>query len=149
MSTTRSTPSPPRIAASEGSLPSGPSGLSFFAGVSDTSTGVCASAPPADIRRSATVPVRTVTVRAGFIAADSSKHVNPGLTRIGEEPEMGFEPMTYHLRGGCSARLSYSGAGVSLSMGAGTTAGRWRPPFRSRRATFMMSGRWPRRATPW
>lgn len=22
---------------------------------------------------------------------------------------MGFEPMTYHLRGGCSARLSYSG----------------------------------------
>jgi hypothetical protein len=25
------------------------------------------------------------------------------------EPERGFEPLTYHLRGGCSAWLSYSG----------------------------------------
>jgi hypothetical protein len=30
------------------------------------------------------------------------------------EPEMGFEPMTYHLRGGCSARLSYSGGGFEV-----------------------------------
>ncbi|GIU98983.1 MAG: hypothetical protein KatS3mg014_0599 [Actinomycetota bacterium] len=28
---------------------------------------------------------------------------------IDVEPERGFEPLTYHLRGGCSARLSYSG----------------------------------------
>ncbi len=30
------------------------------------------------------------------------------------EPERGFEPLTYHLRGGCSARLSYSGALASV-----------------------------------
>src|SRR2546426_8716893 len=28
---------------------------------------------------------------------------------LASEPEVGFEPTTYHLRGGCSARLSYSG----------------------------------------
>ena len=30
---------------------------------------------------------------------------------------MGFEPMTYHLRGGCSARLSYSGGAAESSNG--------------------------------
>ena len=60
------------IAASEGSLPRGPRGLSFFAGVSEGFTGVWARAAPALSTRSATVPVRTMAKRAGFIAADSS-----------------------------------------------------------------------------
>ena len=33
------------------------------------------------------------------------------------EPERGFEPLTYHLRGGCSARLSYSGQGSRETAG--------------------------------
>jgi hypothetical protein len=37
-----------------------------------------------------------------------------GRSRRELEPERGFEPLTYHLRGGCSARLSYSGGASSL-----------------------------------
>ena len=39
---------------------------------------------------------------------------------------MGFEPMTYHLRGGCSAWLSYSGDGGSLYAGVVAPPETWR-----------------------
>src|SRR3990172_100094 len=46
----------------------------------------------------------------------------PASCGAGLEPERGFEPLTYHLRGGCSARLSYSGGVASVP----APSGRWR-----------------------
>ena len=82
---------------------------------SDTTTGstiTWALAVPANAI-SATTAVATTTdsFRGTFIAADTSTGGRGADGGGRREPEMGFEPMTYHLRGGCSAWLSYSGEG--------------------------------------
>src|SRR3954451_3814942 len=51
----------------------------------------------------------TRTPRAPSSAAGRIRERRRTAAILTREPEVGFEPTTYHLRGGCSARLSYSG----------------------------------------
>src|SRR2546423_283373 len=127
--TTTTTASPISRSASEGKGPSGAVGLRFFTGVIDGSIGVCASATGTE---------RTDIVMAATDAATSFREVL--IARIlatadgtyetaGEEPEVGFEPTTYHLRGGCSTPELLRRSAESTDRGAGTTRGRQGVPL--------------------
>ena len=61
----------------------------------------------------------------------SCRRRNPGGRGRGQamrgtqnEPEVGVEPTTYRLQGGCSDQLSYSGD-ARLGTGIGTTVATW------------------------
>src|SRR5919204_1422398 len=67
-------------------------------GVTVGSTEICANAAVAGRKSTRSAP--SVAALSHLMRRDARIPRPPSATR---EPEMGFEPMTYHLRGGCSA----------------------------------------------
>ena len=134
--------------ASEIEIPKGLIGavaLSFSVTVAEGSMGVCASeaVAPAKANSSEANPVAS-SLRADFIGphpSTSPRSHGARVVSVWTEPEMGFEPMTYHLRGGCSTPELLRRVRASLSTGfvAGMQAPRRRfgPAPQAPRGDFL------------